>query len=547
MTASLEQAATLQEQMATLLQQGLYDSAELLGHFLRTAANATEAPAGTRAQNTVLLADALVGKKDYKRALSYYRQSLAIIRVPGIKGASGPVLPDEHEVKFKMVRCMIELKEHRNAIAELETVPSSSKTPAMHVTLAKLYQHTGYDRAAILSYKECLRHCPYALEALVALAQLGVPTHELQPLLPQASPSKPGANDVVRWVQLLTEANCAAAARDRPAALDRFTSLSKQCQDNPQAAVSSGIAAAGAEATKDAIFAFQRARALDAHLVVGMDEYALLLQATGDVAELGRLAHELITTNAMHPAAWCAGAAYFDAKHEKAKALSYAERAIALDERHALGYYMKGVLALDLKRPDQAVFALRRAVALRPELRTYQALVRAYLACVPAAKVKEALVYAREALRAAPQSAAALALVGDVYRHHPEATREKAARMYQAALAKDPALVPAILRLAELCVVDGRVGEAITLLQQKLAIVVTDGLHAKLAHALASAQRFPESINHYQAALGLNPANDDARKGLERLEKLIKGVDPDAPEEEGDDSGSGDNDDAEFL
>jgi hypothetical protein len=44
-------------------------------------------------------------------------------------------------------------------------------------------------------------------------------------------------------------------------------------------------------------------------------------------------------------------------------------------------------------------------------------LVRAYLA-IP--KHKEALCAAREAMKAMPQSAKALTLVGDVYAHHPD-------------------------------------------------------------------------------------------------------------------------------
>lgn len=48
-------------------------------------------------------------------------------------------------------------------------------------------------------------------------------------------------------------------------------------------------------------------------------------------------------------------------------------------------------------------------------------LVRAYLA-IP--KHKEALCAAREAMKAMPQSAKALTLVGDVYAHHPDG-REK--------------------------------------------------------------------------------------------------------------------------
>jgi len=48
----------------------------------------------------------------------------------------------------------------------------------------------------------------------------------------------------------------------------------------------------------------------------------------------------------------------------------------------------------------------------------------------------------------------------------------------------------------------------------------------------------------------INPQNEAAKKGLERLEKQMKGVDPDAPEEDEDneaDDIDADQDDAELL
>jgi len=48
----------------------------------------------------------------------------------------------------------------------------------------------------------------------------------------------------------------------------------------------------------------------------------------------------------------------------------------------------------------------------------------------------------------------------------------------------------------------------------------------------------------------LNPANDEAKKGLERLEKQMKGVDPDAIEEEEENEGEdvdADAEEGEFL
>lgn len=110
-----------------------------------------------------------------------------------------------------------------------------------------------------------------------------------------------------------------------------------------------------------------------------------------------------------------------------------------------------------MDRPEAAVIAFRGARELRPDLRTYQGvcgiqlriccssgvhiilehlsdwkliviagLVRSYLAC---SKVKEALYTAREAMKAMPQSARALKLVGDVHASNPGG-REKVYKLF---------------------------------------------------------------------------------------------------------------------
>ena len=54
-------------------------------------------------------------------------------------------------------------------------------------------------------------------------------------------------------------------------------------------------------------------------------------------------------------------------------------------------------------------------------------------------------------------------------------------------------------------------------------------LHAKLGdvYVIAGEERYPEALASYHAALSLNPASDAALTGLDRLEKLMAGVDPD--------------------
>ncbi|KAJ8573842.1 hypothetical protein K7X08_010353 [Anisodus acutangulus] len=104
------------------------------------------------------------------------------------------------------------------------------------------------------------------------------------------------------------------------------------------------------------------------------------------------------------------------------------------DERGALSYSEKGNLFLSMNRPEAAVISFRGAQELRPDLPSYQGLVRSYLEI---SKIKEPLHAAREAMKAMPQSAKALKLVGDVYASN-TSEREKAKKFYESALRLEP-------------------------------------------------------------------------------------------------------------
>ncbi|KAL0457369.1 UNVERIFIED_CONTAM: Anaphase-promoting complex subunit [Sesamum latifolium] len=126
----------------------------------------------------------------------------------------------------------------------------------------------------------------------------------------------------------------------------------------------------------------------------------------------------------------------------------------------------------------------------------------------------------------------------------------KAKKFYESALRLEPGFLGAALALAELHVMEGRNGDAVSLLERYLKDWADDSLHVKLAQVFAATNMLQDALSHYQAALRMNPQNEAAKKGLERLEKQMKGVDPDAPEEDEDnevDDGDGDQEEAELL
>ncbi|CAI0466717.1 unnamed protein product [Linum tenue] len=423
---------------------------------------------------------------------------------------------NENEVKFKIASCHSSLNETRLALAEMEGIPSKARTLQMSLLMAKLFRNSRHNRYAIACYRECLRNCPYVMEAIIALAELGVAAKDIISLFSQTS-YKSGRTpfehiDSNRWLQRYVEAQCCVASNDYKGGLELFAELLQRFPSNIHILLETAKVEAIIGKSDEAIVNFEKVRSLDPFLITYMDEYAILLKGKSDYTKLNKLVHDLLSIDPTRPEVFVALSVLWERK----------------DERGALSYAEKGNILLSLKRPEVAVIAFRGAHDLRADLRSYQGLVHSYLAF---SKTKEALHAAREAMKAMPQSAKALKLVGDVHASN-SSGREKAKKFYESALRLEPGYFGAALALAELHCVEGRNGDAVSLLERYVKDWADDSLHVKLAQVYAATNALQEALSHYQAALRLNPQNEAAKKGLERLEKQMKGVDPDAPEED---------------
>uniref|UniRef100_A0A452Y075 Anaphase-promoting complex subunit 7 n=1 Tax=Aegilops tauschii subsp. strangulata TaxID=200361 RepID=A0A452Y075_AEGTS len=99
---------------------------------------------------------------------------------------SSNVMPfNENEVKSKIAICHSALHEYREALQEMEGIPSKMRNLKMNLMLGKLYRISRNNRAAAICYKECLRQCPYVFEAIAALAEMGLSSKEFSLLFAQ--------------------------------------------------------------------------------------------------------------------------------------------------------------------------------------------------------------------------------------------------------------------------------------------------------------------------------------------------------------------------
>ncbi|KAG0473322.1 hypothetical protein HPP92_015179 [Vanilla planifolia] len=536
------------DQMISLLENGLYDSAQMLGCFLvSSAVTSVEVSPYTKAETLVLQGDAFYGEKEFRRALSMYKQALQQCKISpkqtatsrsSLSTSSRSSSPNsttfsainENEVKFKITLCHCALNENRAALAEIEGIPSKARTLRMNLTIGKLYRISRHNRSAVSCYKDCLRLCPYVLEAIVALAELGVSSKEILSLFPQTPTRGRTAfdfSDSVRWLHKYVEAQCCIASNDYKGGLEYLSELLQRFPNNVHILLEIAKVEAIIGKSEEAIMNFEKVRSIDPFVMTYMDEYAMLLSSKSDQSKLNKLVHDLLNIDPARAETFVALSLLWEKKDER-RALAYAEKSIRIDERLMLGHITKGRLFLSLNRPDTAVTAFRAAQELKSDLRSYQGLVRSYLSL---SKLKEALYAAREAMKIMPQSAKALKLVGDVHASN-SSGRDKARKFYESSLRLEPGYLDAALALAELHVDEGRTKDAICLLERYIKDCADDSLHTKLAQVFAATNMHSEALSHFQAALRINPQNNEAKKGLERLEKQMKGIDPDAPEED---------------
>ncbi|CAN6921755.1 hypothetical protein Bca4012_091172 [Brassica carinata] len=116
------------------------------------------------------------------------------------------------------------------------------------------------------------------------------------------------------------------------------------------------------------------------------------------------------------------------------------------------------------KRPEAAAIAFRAAQNLRSDLRSYQGLVN---------KLSTFLFGIWQNQRSVVYLGAAIAL-------------------------------------ADLHLMEGRNGDAVSLLERYLKDWADESLYAKLAQVFAATNMLQDSLSHYQAALRINPHNEAA-------------------------------------
>jgi anaphase-promoting complex subunit 7 len=434
----------------------------------------------------------------------------------------------EAEIKYKIALCQLKLKENQDALATLESVPCRNRTLAVNLTMGQLYHQQGVERGAIACYKDALRQNPYCLEAIPALLQLAVPEADIKLLLAGTTVNQQDTG----WLQEFVSAHTLVAKHEYKKAAESFLGLEKVFGQNTNLLTLGASCQMYSAEPEHAIATFARTRQIDECCMDNMDQYADLVKVQGSLAELNRLTHDLMAIDSWRPEAWVSASKYWELKGDNDKSMELVDKALQIDARHNEAHLHKGHLHAKSLRHDQALLSFRRAYSCRKDMRAFQGLVKAYVA---SQKYKEALQAAKEALMLMPRNPKALTLVGMVLSQTPEG-QEKAKKAFEKAQKIDPRCIDTVMALVDLLMQQENTTAAIEVLNRALLIHNKDTIHAKLAQVLTQGNNFTDALVHFHTALSLNPHNESARRDLERLEKVLKGQDPDAEEEEADET-----------
>ncbi|GKY93827.1 hypothetical protein MPSEU_000349800 [Mayamaea pseudoterrestris] len=513
-----QQASPVQLESLRLLRQHQYVSCEILARMDLSVAESEQRQPDLALS---LLGDCAFGRKRYYQAKSFYRKACPY---------------NEPRFRFKEAQCLKELGSLVEASTVLEEIPSSNRTLAVNMMLGNLYLDSQRKDLAAACFLDALLDNPFAMEAAERLAILGIDrTKTLQAFNAGLNKRGLSEDDFSHFTELIT-ATSASRQLQSSIALQNLSNLNDAYPDNVYLLLKLALVYLQLYDELNAEIIFAKARALEETMDC-MDEYGQLLAREQNISALNELAESLLIMDDTRPEAWTTLALYHEVHEDHEKALAFVDKAISLDQRHAYAHRLKGAILMADKRPTHASVSFFRSNEIQLDVACYEGLVDAYIG---AGQYREAIASAREAISAAPRDPRAVTLVGmALYKgasHRQDVARataiDKAKRTFQKALSIDPSLLRPLFALVGIHEEQREYDACINLLHIALEgnTLSQDRLFGhslifcRLGEIYARCEQYRNAMDCYNRALGINPKLTAAQKTLERLEKLLLGV-----------------------
>ncbi|XP_075231419.1 anaphase-promoting complex subunit 7-like [Lycorma delicatula] len=463
----------------------------------------------------------------YRRAESIYRHALQFKKsVFKSKPATKPNetskdLVSDVDIKYQLHLCYVKLHQSDEAINILQSISAKQRTPKVNMALAKLFQQAGMERPAITAYKEVLRECPMALEAAEGLLSLGVSGAEVNGLILDANVAG------MEWLNGWIKAHALTQSRDYSQAISAFKQLDERSpiRGNHALLASLGETYYYSGYSKMALITLQRAHAVDPSNQRGIDILAALLANEKQISEMERLIPVSWTHEEHGPQAWTALSYLLYVNNNLSRAAYLAQKACFFSPRNVEALILKGKILYDLKKYQEAVTHFREAFRVAPfRYEPHQGLVDCYVATH---RLREASTVASNACKQLSNAPRALTLYASVLMKDPVAVC-KAKSLLEKALLQDESYLPAVYLLAEIHEQEMNLEGAVALLEKQVSITPTCRLHQMLGDLLGRLNEEAKAFDHYHTALSLEPNNQRALEGMNRLDGVGGGGGRDA-------------------
>eukprot|EP00731_Ephydatia_muelleri_P035331 Em0114g15a len=424
-------------------------------------------------------------------------------------------VPSDPDIKWKIYRCYMKLKDYQEAIDMLCTIPVNQRSVRVVTALATLYQNYKNDnKSAALCYRQALRMCPFAVEAVLGLLSTGMCLEEVSSLSHLKPVSGQGKHVTsCSWLKGWLEAQSCLAGKDHIGAVMSFQKMRKENFNfSPDMNCDLALCMARLGRRGGAEELFNTARIQDQYTLRHMDTFARI----SDSAKVQRLSSELLCVSTIHPEPWVAKGWSISRNRDLAdrnQAHCFIAKAQSLCFKSTEANFLQASLSFAKHDTKQAIRKYAETIHQDPAFfEAYEALIRCYQVTK---SDTEAIEIARMAKQYIKQPAQQLYLEGIAQSSGPS-TIQKAKVNLLKAVDLDGQFSDAPLALADIYEREGNMEKAAeVLLKCTERTHCTAGLHTKLGSLLQKLKRYGDAMEHFRLALSKDPTCEKARSGLQ--------------------------------
>ncbi|XP_055614250.1 anaphase-promoting complex subunit 7 [Uranotaenia lowii] len=514
---------TLFDHLKNLFDNELYSNAKTLATMILSVFETNRAILAPQQHFYTLIyyAESLYQEHQYREAEGIFRQALQAKRLlPKAKSPGGKVIENptdifsEVEIKFKTAKCLIEIKRFRDAIVVLQSLSIKQRTAKVNMLLSRLYHNHGHERSAIGTYKEVLKDCPLAFEAIEGLLSLGTNGIEVNTLVLNATLA-PQCND---WLSNWIKAHAHIQNRKYSEAIQTLKSVESNTalSNYHQLLVLIGECYYHNGEYENAYTYLKRAHSLYPYMKNGVQILAILMAKKKKVSELEKMIAPTSTFPYEYSSEmWFVMAQYLYSTAKYDKAVYFVQKACFLNPKNAEALILKAEILLQLKKYQEAIAHLRFAQQFAPyRYEVHKVLVETYLNMN---RLREAQAQALKALKTIGETPRLLVLLGRTYLKDEGITKAKAKTLFQKALELNENYLPAVYLLADVYQQENDVTNCMKLLKKHAMLTQNCKLHAMLGDLLSNDKDHTGALEHYTIALNLDPTNRCAMAGLSAM------------------------------